>query len=416
MRNLPKEIKLSDHAKQRLEERNTNGIIYNTKNLMRSSVKWYGKDDLIYDCALYRHCCYTTRKSNNVGYITDGNIEILYVKETKLAITILEVKDKFKPILQFIKPEVLEEIEIKKENRKMKKNSIISGVCTDCGKQSDEIMEEGVSKGLCPTCRRRKQNAKARNRVYIPYINLSQEEKLKIDIMQNSHRKQKPVDNKKDESPVLVVSSPKKQDSLIDILRECGCEIPEKNLTDTLNVLMTTDKLKDLITTITENSNQQTMLDLEQALNVVERKLQHDWEYNDFQDADTIKFKNFLKQRRTLKSGIFFWKKLYQTNTLIEMQRAWNAYTQDPNEKILLAGDRINSIMKRFQITTESVSTIFNTRKPFTRVFYAENKEDAHEQFVKWMADRQLHEDPKKTVITELKNEGENPNKYATNN
>ena len=65
---------------------------------MRSSVRWYTKDDLIHDCALYRHCCYTTRKSNQIGYMTDGNIEVIYNKETKTAITVLVVKDKFKPI------------------------------------------------------------------------------------------------------------------------------------------------------------------------------------------------------------------------------------------------------------------------------------------------------------------------------
>ena len=148
------------------------------------------------------------------------------------------------------------------------------------------------------------------------------------------------------------------------------------------------------------------MLDLEQALNVVERKLQHDWEYNGFQEADDIKFKGFLTWRRVLKGAIFFWKKLYQTNTIIEMQRAWNAYTQDPNDKILLAGDRIDSTMKRFQITTDSISTIFNTRRPFTRVFYATDKDVAYNMFKQWMADRNLHEDPKKTTIVELKNDG----------
>ena len=89
------------------------------------------------------------------------------------------------------------------------------------------------------------------------------------------------------------------------------------------------------------------------------------------------------------------------------MQRAWNAYTQDPNEKILLAGDKINSSMKRFQITTESISTIFNTRRPFTRVFYATSQDEAYKAFVKWMNDRQLHEDKTKTTIVELTSEGE---------
>ncbi|MCI8272659.1 MAG: hypothetical protein HFJ55_01070 [Clostridia bacterium] len=50
MRNLPKEIKLTQHAKQRLNERKDSdkySNYYNIKNLMRSSCKWYGKDDLI---------------------------------------------------------------------------------------------------------------------------------------------------------------------------------------------------------------------------------------------------------------------------------------------------------------------------------------------------------------------------------
>lgn len=107
MSKLPMEIKLTNHAKARLLERKSSENIYNTKNLMQSSVEWYGKDDLIKDEALYRHCCYTTRKSNQMEYITDGNIEVIYNKETKTAITILVVKDKFKPITRYIKPEIL---------------------------------------------------------------------------------------------------------------------------------------------------------------------------------------------------------------------------------------------------------------------------------------------------------------------
>lgn len=108
MRRLPSDIKLSPHARQRLEERKLDGSIYNTKNIMRSSVKWYVKDDLILNSTLYKHCCYTTRQSNQIAYMTDGNIEIIYDKNTKIAVTVLEVKDKFKPITQFLKPEVLE--------------------------------------------------------------------------------------------------------------------------------------------------------------------------------------------------------------------------------------------------------------------------------------------------------------------
>lgn len=118
MGKLPSEIKLTLHAKQRLEERNDANISYNTKNLMRSSCKWYNRDDLIHNSALYLHSLYVCRKSkNNMGYITDGNIEVLYNKGTGVAITILEVKDKFLPITKYIKPERLEQIRRKKETK-----------------------------------------------------------------------------------------------------------------------------------------------------------------------------------------------------------------------------------------------------------------------------------------------------------
>ena len=101
---LPKKLKMTYHSQQRLAERKDANIKYNTKNLMKSSVKWYNKDDLIYNCALYKHSCYTTRKSNQIGYMTDGDIEVIYNKNTKTVITVLEVKEKFKPITQYIKP------------------------------------------------------------------------------------------------------------------------------------------------------------------------------------------------------------------------------------------------------------------------------------------------------------------------
>lgn len=122
MAKLPKDIKLTRHAQQRLAERNTLNNIYNTKNLMRSSCKWYGKDDLIPESALYLHCLYVCRKSKQMGYITDGNIEVVYNKGTGVAITVMEVKEKFLPITQYIKPEYLKQIELKKEKKKMKKN------------------------------------------------------------------------------------------------------------------------------------------------------------------------------------------------------------------------------------------------------------------------------------------------------
>lgn len=399
---LPNEIKLTNHAHQRLIERKNKSIEYNTKNLMRSSVKWYGKNDLIHDCALYRHSCYTTRKSSQMGYITDGEIEIIYNKNTKTAITVLEVKDKFKPITQFINPELLNQIQIKKEQIKMKKKTLEIGTCPDCETNNTTIVTNGIYAGICEVCKRRKQNAKARGITYIPYVVLTSEEKKKIDARRNAQNNKSKL-NSTAKTIKNAVDPLANQFGFIQTLRSYGCEIPEENLKNVLNVLTNTDKLKDILMIITENDNQQAMLDLEQALNVVERKLQHDWEYNGFQETDDIKFKEFLTYRRTLKGAIFFWKKLYQTNTIIEMQRAWNSYTHDPNDKILLAGDKIDSTLKRFQISTESISPILNTRRPFTRVFYATDQDSAYDMFVKWMADRQLHENKAKTIITELK-------------
>ena len=445
MAKLPKDIKLTRHAQQRLAERNTLNNIYNTKNLMRSSCKWYGKDDLIPESALYLHCLYVCRKSKQMGYITDGNIEVIYNKGTGVAITIMEVKDKFLPITQYIKPEYLKQIELKKEKKKMKKTNI--GICPDCGKEAELNLL-----GICNKCKTRKANMKYRGKESIPYINLSEEEKRKIDIRQITNSKEyRQTHNKKEETieeipipeiPIIenyyevkatqnpaiahIVEKPlisekpdtfkiqsnkfdplSDQQSFIAILRECGCTISEESLKETLNVLVATDKLKDILMAVAKDENQDTMLNLEHMLNVVEKKLQHNWEYNGFQEADDIKFKGFLTWRRVLKGAIFFWKKLYQTNTIVEMKKAWDAYTADPNEKQLMAGDRINSIQKRFQITTESISTIFNTRKPFTRIFYATSKEEAYEKFVKWMSERQLHENKNKTTIVELSQEGE---------
>ena len=440
MAKLPKEIKLTRHAQQRLTERNTLENMYNTKNLMRSSCKWYGKDDLIPESALYLHCLYVCRKSKQMGYITDGNIEVVYNKGTGVAITVMEVKEKFLPITQYIKPEYLKQIELKKEKKKMRKTNI--GICPDCGKETELTIH-----GICNKCKTRKANMKYRGKEYVPYVNLSEEEKKKIDIRQITNSKEyRQNHNKKEiveeipmpEIPVIenyyevkatqnpaiahvveksieksVEEKPNKFDPLSDqrsfiaILRECGCTISEESLRETLDVLVSTDKLKEILMTVAKDENQDTMLDLEHMLNVVEKKLQHNWEYNGFQEADDIKFKGFLTWRRVLKGAIFFWKKLYQTNTIVEMKKAWDAYTADPNEKQLMAGDRINSIQKRFQITTESISTILNTRKPFTRIFYATSKEEAYEKFVKWMSERQLHENKSKTIIVELTQEGE---------
>lgn len=107
MAKLPKEIKLTRHAQQRLLERKNNDTdnYYNTKNLMRSNCKWYGKGDLIPNTSLYLHCLYLCRKSNQMGYITDGEVEVVYNKNTGVAITVMKVKDKFLPITKYIKKE-----------------------------------------------------------------------------------------------------------------------------------------------------------------------------------------------------------------------------------------------------------------------------------------------------------------------
>jgi hypothetical protein len=102
---LPIEIKLNKHALHRLLERKNRNTVYNLNNIMKSdNVKWYNRNDLRYGSGLYNHSCYATRKSKEMEYITDGNIEVIYNKETGAAITVLEVKDKFKPITRYIKP------------------------------------------------------------------------------------------------------------------------------------------------------------------------------------------------------------------------------------------------------------------------------------------------------------------------
>lgn len=436
---LPKEIKLTLHAQQRLFERK--GVEkYNTKNLMKSACKWYGKDDLIPESSLYIHCLYVCRKARNkMGYMTDGNIEVLYDKNANVAITILEVKDKFKPITQYIKPEYLKEIELKKERKKMKKVTTEIGVCPDCGKENVEL-----TSGICLQCRTRKANMKHRGKEYIPYINLSKEEKAKIDsrrlVNSKAYREEKkrkeeepPIElkvpdnetyyqSKATQVPVLmhpitkpnvsnntvpvekIIDPLSDQFSFISILKEYDCPIPEDDLKNLLDVLVGVDKLKDVLMKIATNVSQETVLDFEKLLPVIEKKLQYNWECNGFQEVDDIKFKGFLTWRRMLKGSIFLWKKLYQTNTIIELQKVWNSYINmitNPNIE--------NQTMsqKKFQITTESISTIFNTRRPFTRVFFAPTKEEAYSQFTKWMSDRQLHEDKSKTTIVELSNDGE---------
>lgn len=345
---LPKKMKLSNHARLRLEERANSKNIYNLTNLMRSSVKWYEKDDLIHDCQYYRHCCYATRKSNQMGWITDGDIEIIYNKGTHVAITVLEVKDKFKPITQFIKPHVLEKIKIKRSELKMK---MIMGKCTDC-ERTIEIISYGIYAGLCATCKQRKQNAKARNREYIAYKDLTEEMKKNIDnrriIQQKNYEKRRQIQQRNEEPIILKVpdgenyysnkanqteitehlmmspinkKNSQNQIDMIQTLLNNGCEIPEEALQTILEVLSNTDKLKEIFSVIAKNDNQHILLDLKHTLNTVERKLQCDWELSGFQQEKDIEFKNFLLWRKTLKNSLLFWENLYQTDIITKIQK-----------------------------------------------------------------------------------------------
>lgn len=403
---------------------------------MKSSVKWYGKDDLIPQSSLYIHCLYVCRKAKNkMSYLTDGNIEILYDRNAHVVITIMEVKNKFKPITQYIKPEYLKQIKGEKKEKKMRKAIIKTGTCLDCERENVKL----TAQGLCEKCIKRKHNAKHNKKEYIPYKDLSEKEKHMVDRMIEGHNKKK-KDDIIEESPIelkipsnenyyqakatqtpvqthsikiaketdakKILDPLSNQSNFIQTLRDYGCEIPENNLKNILDVLITTDKLKNIFIAILNNDNQDTMLNLEQTLNVVEKKLQHNWECNGFQETDDVKFKEFLTWRRILKDAISFWKKLYQTNALTEMQKAWDVYTSDSNDKQLLTTeDKVNTVQKKYQITTESISNIFNTKRPFSRVFFAISKDDAYKKFTKWMEDHLLHENKPKTVITELSSE-----------
>ena len=102
MDNIPKKVKMSRHAKLRLEERKQIENLYRKKHIIDSPCIWYKKEDFIVDSAYYRHCCYICRKSKDLSCITDGRIEIIFNKNTKVVVTILRVKEKFLPITQFL--------------------------------------------------------------------------------------------------------------------------------------------------------------------------------------------------------------------------------------------------------------------------------------------------------------------------
>ena len=304
----------------------------------------------------------------------------------------------------------------------MKKRVEVVGDCPDCGKKEVQIVARGVYAGVCSTCARRKQNCKARGKEYIPYIDLSEKEREKIDILQKAQAKKKEIEIpevnktvkvvenyyqvKAENNPAIaqIIEKPVIQnifnpladkESFVKILKEYGCKIPDTQLQDMLDMLISTNELKNILAPIINTDNQFTILDLEQSLNTTERDLQQDWECNGFREIDDIKFKGFLTWRRMLKEAMVFWKQLYQTNIINEMQKIWNVPTN-------------NNEIKQYQITTESISTIFNTKRPFTRVFSAKTKEDAYNDFIKWMAEHQLHENKSKTTITELIKGGKN--------
>ena len=75
METLPKTLKLTKHAQERLEERNNSNAIYNVEDLMKSPCKWYTKDDMVENSALYVHSIYVCRKAKEkMGYLTNGKI------------------------------------------------------------------------------------------------------------------------------------------------------------------------------------------------------------------------------------------------------------------------------------------------------------------------------------------------------
>lgn len=426
MGKLPTEMKLTPHAQQRLAERKDATAKYNTKNLMCSSVKWWGKDDLIFDQALYRHCCYTTRKSSQLSYITDGDIEVIYNRNTKTAITVLEVKDKFKPITQFIKPERLKQVEFKKERKKMKtgieeKEEVIA--CKDCGATGVRLIERGEHIGICESCKRRIANAKTRGKEYIPYLQLSEKERNRIDSMKRAHNKQKELEEALKEDPTkneiivpdsetyyqskatqapipthtvstTISDSLTDIDSFIKILKHYGCAISTDNLKIIIEILMATDKLKHLLNNITKIKNENMLLNFNDSLSFTEKQLQNEWEVNGFQEADDIRFKGFLTWRRVLKEAIPFWEQ-FSLNS--------SSSTSAPVVPTADVPAKEEPRLKKYEVSTDSVSTIYNTRRPFSRVFYAVDEKTAYTMFKNWMAEKNLHEDPKKTIIKEVK-------------
>lgn len=109
MSSIPKKIKLSKHAKIRLDERKEYINLYFRGHLMDSPCIWYEKEEFIIDSDYYRHCEYICRKSSELSCMTDGRIEIIYNKKTNVVITVLKMKKKFLPFQQYLIKDKAEE-------------------------------------------------------------------------------------------------------------------------------------------------------------------------------------------------------------------------------------------------------------------------------------------------------------------
>lgn len=271
------------------------------------------------------------------------------------------------------------------------------GTCPDCGSKNIEI----TSQGICTKCRQRKINMRNRGKEYVPYkdLDLKSEDKRFIRKPTSLPTDTNNKDNKNKNKNKIKSKNDKQW--LTDILTSHGCTIKEDTLSDVLDILLLTDKIKDILG---NDENKQAMIDLEDMLNIIERKLQHNWEFNTFSNEDEAIFKEFLTHRRVLKAGIFFWKKLENATTIIDFQKTCDMYRKDPNTKMVLDSDtkRLQSPRKRYQVSTYSISNIYNTRKPFTRIFYARSEEDAHAELVRFLSERNLIEDTTHTSILEL--------------
>lgn len=411
---LPITMKLTEHARQRLLQRKSSYDYYNLDDLMKSGCRWYTKEDFIQNSGLYCHCSYVCRKAHKMKYITDGKIEVIYDSNTEVALTVMEVKEKFLPITKFLRPELLQENKEKggTENMNMKNK-----VCSDCG----EIVEKLTTTGICYKCDQRKSNASHRGKTYIPIRCLSEQEQSKILAMRRAQallHEAKAKDITKSETAPIDTSAntikvSKIEDKDVDIneiLKKYGYTISNTEFdeaTNVLNNIYTTETLLEkLLADIINEKIKTTIFTLDQAIEVIEKKLQYEWENADFNDTDTKTFKNFLKWRRTIKTAIMFWKKLYQSSAVADINKLITETKDTTNNDV--AGDTTDTAtstadtLRRYQITTETYSTILNTRKSFTRVFRAKTKGEAYMDFKKWLADRQLHENEKKTSIIEL--------------